>query len=328
MLFVLQTRTQQVALSDRSSLQVIVFFYNRAAKRQAKEPDDSAGRTHVPSAPAVFRAMFPGRRFLSPLLLAVTMLAVSGQRLGAQVGQAGLESLDGALAMPDGIYSGRLSHAPAPEGRAHLLPADSSLALRPEARVRIYLFRAWKRVRDLRFEFRDLRHQPVVTLLYLDGGREIWLRDFRRNELHRKDGLLRFESLLGTAFSFEDLRPERYEARYDGAAARSLPDNRIELRARAFPDSEYGNLIFISRAGPDWQAERVDFLNREGILFKTLLYGYTGRIAAASAGIAAVGYPTLLEMMDLRHEAVSRLEWAGADTTRSIDAGLFDPDTL
>ena len=268
------------------------------------------------------------RRLLGLFCVSMAVVALSGQRVGAQVGQQGLEGVDRVLAMPNGAYSGRLSHAPAPEGRAYRLPADSSLAVRQDARLRIYLFRAWKRERDLRFEFRDLRQQPVATLLYLDGGRQIWLRDFRRNELHRKDGALRFEPLLATAFSFEDLRPERYEARYDGAAARRLPDNRIELRAQAFPDSDYGNLIFISRTDPDWQPGRVDFHDREGILFKTLLYGYGGRIAVAGAGIAAAGYPTLLEMMDLRHEAVSRLEWAEADTTRPINAGLFDPDTL
>lgn len=182
------------------------------------------------------------------------------------------------------------------------------------------------------YQFSSPRRGLEAKVLFLEDGEIIWLWDARRRLLYRKRDRERYESVLGSGFTYQDLSGVNYQASYTGRGAvlYRQRDGGIYTRLELAPinPGSYTRLLLLADHKNNFQPLRIDFHSRDRILFKTMFFRYGNILDSASGKNEQLELPVRLEVLDLNSGNISRLEYFTLDRKASPDIAFFDPDYL
>lgn len=229
--------------------------------------------------------------------------------------------VDQVLRVPNGLLTGRLS--------AITRAGDSS----------VWEFSLYKRnlkIRDiaesvLLYQFSSKRRGLEAKVLYREDGEVVWLWDATRRQLFRKRDLEKFQGVLGTSFTFLDLSGSGYQAGYSGRSVRLTEVGGARLaRLSMVPinPGRYSKLILLANPAERYRPLRIDYHDRDRILFKTLNFQYGELLDRKSGNTGAAALPTRLEMLDLKNGMISRIEYFTLDVSVAPEDAFFDPEFL
>ena len=230
--------------------------------------------------------------------------------------------VDQVLQIPNGLLTGRLS------------------AITKTGETAVWDFSLYKKVitRDeikqtaMLYIFSSKRRGLEAKILIRDDGDEIWLRDVVRNQLFRKRDLEKFQGVLNTGFSYQDISGSSFQASYSGrrAVAYRTRDKKIFTRLTMVPinPGRYKKLVLLADQSNKFRPIRIDYHKKYRILYKTLNFYYGDLLVKKTGRTQKVRLPTRLEMMDLSTGMISRLEYFTLDNTVSPNNAFFDPDFL
>jgi len=227
--------------------------------------------------------------------------------------------VDKALRFPDGLLTGRLT-AITKSGAT--------------ARWDFTMYQSEGQRRDSRrlYQFSSTRRGLEAKLLYRDDGYEIWLWDGPRNQLFRKRDFERYDGILKTGFSYLDLSGYSFQANYNGRQAimYKTKDDKLYTRLTLVPiiSGNYSKLILLADQQANYRPIRIDFHDRSGALFKTLIFQYGEVLLVKSGKSGRLPSPNRLEMLDLKSGMITRLEYFTLDDSLVPGDALFDPDYL
>lgn len=182
------------------------------------------------------------------------------------------------------------------------------------------------------YQFSSPRRGLEAKILFLEDGEIIWLWDARRRLLYRKRDRERYERILGSGFTYQDLSGVNYQASYTGRGAvlYRQRDGSIFTRLDLAPinPGAYTRLLLLADHKNNFQPLRIDFHGRDRILFKTLFFKYGSILDSISGKKENPKLPVRLEVLDLKSGNISRLEYFSLDRKASPDVAFFDPDYL
>lgn len=240
--------------------------------------------------------------------LALVLAFFCAPALVARPAQEWMADLDKVLAVPDGLVTGRLTVG----GKDRSMVWDFSL---------------YRKNTDQMFFFQSQRRGLELKLLYKRSGEVCWLWDRLRSTMFRKRDLEKFESVLGSGFTYQDLSGSSFESLYDPAAL-DVRGNSVVLRMKPMFVSGYSEV----RAQMDPEKKRpvrMDFHGRENILLKTIKYTYDLPVydPRERKKIAMTG-PVVMDALDLETGRISRMEFFTLDRKVSPDDSLFIAEFL
>ncbi len=181
------------------------------------------------------------------------------------------------------------------------------------------------------YQFSSKRRGLEAKVLYREDGEVVWLWDAPRRQLFRKRDLEKFQGVLGTGFTFLDLSGSGYQAGYSGRSVRLLPEGGKRLaRLMMTPINPglYSSLVLLANPDESYRPLRIDYHDRERILFKTLNFQYGELLDRKTGRTGAGNLPTRLEMLDLKNGMISRIEYFTLDVSVSPEDAFFDPEYL
>ena len=234
--------------------------------------------------------------------------------------------LDYVLKLPRGLMTGRMSIV-TKTGRTAVW--DFSLYNKEILRDEI-------EQTALLYMFISKRRGLENKLLFLDNGGEIWLWDALRGRLYRKRDFERFQTVLRTGFSYQDISGSTFQTTYNGRRAKRwvTKDKKTFVKLTLVPISPgvYTKLTLVSekdsKTGQYWPI-RIDYHGRNKILFKTMNLYYDGAILDRTTGKRGKKRnPTRLEVLDLSTGVISRIEFFTLDPRVNPEDAFFDPDFL
>lgn len=220
--------------------------------------------------------------------------------------------IDEALRANDGLYTGRLSR----------ISKDGDSAN--------WDFMLYKKSSSSLFLFSSKRRGLEVKLLYRDEGDEVWLWDALRAQLYRKRDFEKYEGLFQSGFSYVDLSGYSYQANYNGNDVDQKTGNpMIKLTLNPILEGAYTKVILLANSQESYRPRRMDFFDKEKLLFKTMNFYYDGQILFTRSGkTQEIKNPSRLEILDIKTGSISRLEFFTFDDSISPSDALFDPDFL
>jgi hypothetical protein len=212
-----------------------------------------------------------------------------------------LARVDRILEYPLGLMKGKLMHI-TPDGRSSVTTITASIAERD------YLFV---------LSNRDRGNQ--LKVLYNLGGEDIWVYDIHAVKLYHKLGVDKFDSVLGTNYSFIDLSNADYQNNYNAAITgnafvKGFDAYRLKLDP-IFKGGNYGQLtMYVGKS--DFIPLRIDFHDTDNVRVKTLAVVKTAEHDGRTI-------PIRYEMLDIMKGTVSILELSGFDDSVTFDRNIF-----
>lgn len=238
---------------------------------------------------------------------------VEGKRVTVPI-QEIIARVDQAFRFGDGILTGRLTAVTKSGSTAQW---DYSMYNKEGKRL---------------FHFSSSKRGLEAKILYREDGEEIWLWDAARAQLFRKRDYERFQSVLGTGFTFLDLSGYSLQANYNGSEAilyKTREDNIFtRLSMRPIISSEYGKLVLLADQQKSYRPIRIDFHDRRGIMFKTMRQAYGEVLMKATGKSGSLPSPNRLEVLHLNTGMITRFEVFTYDDSRLPRDAFFDPDYL
>lgn len=245
------------------------------------------------------------------LVLRFILLLLAGVRavpLSAGPAQEVMAELDRVLGVPDGLMTGRLTVG----GKERSLVWD---------------FNLYKKKTDQIYFFQSQRRGLELKLLYKRDGEVCWLWDRLRSTMYRKRDLEKFESVLGSGFTYQDLSGSSYESLYDPVSIDARA-NSLVLVMRPMFVSGYTQV----RAQMDPAKKRpvrIDFHGKEHVLLKTIKYTYDLPIYdPRERRKFTIAGPMVMDSLDLETGRISRIEFFTLDRKVSPDESLFIAEFL
>lgn len=182
------------------------------------------------------------------------------------------------------------------------------------------------------FQFSSSKRGLEAKILFREDGEEIWLWDASRAQLFRKRDYERFQSVMGTGFSYIDLSGYSLQANYNGSEAilyKTRDDNIFtRLSMRPIISSNYGKLVLLADQQKSYRPIRIDFHDRQGIMFKTMRQAYGQVLLKSSGKSGTLSSPNRLEVLHLKTGMITRFEVFTYDDSRLPKDTFFDPDYL
>ena len=229
--------------------------------------------------------------------------------------------VDQVLRVPVGLLTGRLS----------VVTRTGDAAV-----WEFSLYKKNLRVRDiaetvLLYQFSSKRRGLEAKVLYREDGEVVWLWDAVRRQLFRKRDLEKFQGVLGTSFTFLDLAGSGYQAGYSGRSVRLVQAEGTRLaRLSMVPinPGRYSRLVLLANPQERYRPLRIDYHDRDRVLFKTLNFQYGELLDRKSGGTGGATLPTRLEMLDLKNGMISRIEYFTLDVSVAPQDAFFDPEFL
>lgn len=168
-------------------------------------------------------------------------------------------------------------------------------------------------------------------LLTKDEGENVFFFNVLSAKLFRKTDDEKYESLMGTGFFYVDLSGYSYQANYNPLVNGDLEiGGEVYYRVSLKPILPYFYKKLVLLVGKkDLKPYRVDFHDRDGILFKTLNLKY-GPVKIKDNGgkVEEIQKASRLEMLDLNTGSITVWEIQEVDKTVNPDASLFNVDNL
>ncbi len=167
-------------------------------------------------------------------------------------------------------------------------------------------------------------------LLTLDEGDRIYLFNTVSSKLFRKTEDEKYENFLTTGFGFVDLSGYLYQANYD-----PIVNGEVNLQGQVFirvtlkPIITYSYKKLVLLYEKNLQRPfRIDFYDKDGVLWKTLNIKYGPVKIKTSSGVSREEKVSRLEMLTLNTGNIGIWEVEEQDTTVRADPVLFDVDNL
>ncbi|EOQ87515.1 hypothetical protein LEP1GSC202_2897 [Leptospira yanagawae serovar Saopaulo str. Sao Paulo = ATCC 700523] len=168
-------------------------------------------------------------------------------------------------------------------------------------------------------------------LLTKDEGENVFFFNVLSAKLFRKTDDEKYESLMGTGFFYVDLSGYSYQANYNPLVNGDLEiGGEVYYRVSLKPILPYFYKKLVLLVGKkDLKPYRVDFHDRDGILFKTLNLKYGPvKIKDNTGKVEEIQKASRLEMLDLNTGSITVWEIQEVDKTVNPDASLFNVDNL
>ncbi|GBF48690.1 hypothetical protein LPTSP4_01900 [Leptospira ryugenii] len=169
-----------------------------------------------------------------------------------------------------------------------------------------------------------------AKLLSKEEGENVYFFNVLSAKLFRKTDDEKYESLMGTGFFYVDLSGYSYQANYN-----PLMNSDLEIAGETFyrvalkpilPYFYKKLVLLVSKK--DLKPQRIDFHDKDGILFKTLNLKY-GSVKIKEVGkVEDVDKVARWEMLDLNSGSITVWEVQEVDKTVNPDASLFAVDNL
>ena len=257
---------------------------------------------------------------ISPAGKSGAVLPKEGGELRIPV-QEMIARVDQVLRVPSGLLTGRLS--------AVTRTGDAAV-------WEFSLYKKNLKVRDiaetvLLYQFSSKRRGLEAKVLYREDGEVVWLWDAVRRQLFRKRDLEKFQGVLGTSFTYLDLSGSGYQAGYSGRSVRLTEAEGTRLaRLSMVPinPGRYSRLVLLANPDRSYRPLRLDYHDRDRVLFKTLNFQYGELLDRKSGGAGTATLPTRLEMLDLKNGMISRIEYFTLDVSVTPEDAFFDPEFL
>ncbi|XDD51962.1 outer membrane lipoprotein-sorting protein [Leptospira sp. WS92.C1] len=163
-------------------------------------------------------------------------------------------------------------------------------------------------------------------ILIKDGGEQIYVFNVLSKKIFRKVDEEKYEQHLATGFSFMDLSGVSYQANYNPIVQSDLKAaeqsfKRVSLKP--IIPYFYSKLILLLELD-SLKPTRLDFHDRDGVLFKTMNIKYGPLKVKQNQKIAKEDHASRLEMLDLNTGSISVLEYTEIDKEVKPDPSLFD----
>lgn len=238
--------------------------------------------------------------------LAVVLSCAS--TLSAEPAQQWMSDLDRVLGVPDGLLTGRLT-------------------VGGKGRSTVWDFSLYRKKADQLYFFQSQRRGLEMKLLYKRAGEVCWLWDRLRSTMYRKRDLEKFESVLGSGFTYQDLSGSSFESLYDPIGL-DMRANSVVLRMKPMFLSGYTEV----RAQMDpakRRPVRIDFHGKENTLLKTIKYTYDLPLYdPRDRKKFTVPGPMVMDALDLETGRISRIEFFTLDRKVTPDDSLFIAEFL
>ncbi len=168
-------------------------------------------------------------------------------------------------------------------------------------------------------------------LLTKDEGENVFFFNVLSAKLFRKTDDEKYESLMGTGFFYVDLSGYSYQANYNPLVNSDLEisgETYYRVSLKPILPYFYKKLVLLINK-KDLKPYRVDFHDRDGILFKTLNLKYGPiKVKDISGKVEEEEKASRLEMLDLNTGSITVWEIQEVDKTVNPDASLFAVDNL
>ncbi|MBM9546821.1 outer membrane lipoprotein-sorting protein [Leptospira sp. 201903074] len=168
-------------------------------------------------------------------------------------------------------------------------------------------------------------------LLTKDEGENVFFFNVLSAKLFRKTDDEKYEALMGTGFFYVDLSGYSYQANYNPLVNADLEiGGEVYYRVSLKPILPYFYKKLVLLIGKkDLKPYRVDFHDRDGILFKTLNLKYGPvKVKELSGKVEEIQKASRLEMLDLNTGSITVWEIQEVDKSVNPDASLFAVDNL
>jgi hypothetical protein len=169
-----------------------------------------------------------------------------------------------------------------------------------------------------------------TKLLSLDEGDKIFVFNTVSSKLFRKAEDEKYEIFQNTGFSYIDLSGYLYQANYDPIMNGEINiGDKTYWRVGLKPilPYEYKKLILLVNKD-DLSPVRIDFHDRDGVLFKTLNIKYSPVKVKTNTGTETKTIAARFEMLDLNTGSIGVLEIREKDETVRIDTSLFNVENI
>lgn len=169
-----------------------------------------------------------------------------------------------------------------------------------------------------------------TKLLTKDEGENVFLFNVGAAKLFKKTDDEKYEALMGTGFFYVDLSGYSYQANYN-----PLVNGELEIGGEMYYRVSlkpilpyfYKKLVLLVNK-KDLKPYRIDFHDRDGILFKTLNLKY-GTVKVKDVGKTEdIEKASRWEMLDLNTGSITVWEIQEVDKSVTPDASLFAVDNL
>ncbi len=240
-------------------------------------------------------------------------VAVEGKRVVVPI-QEIIARVDQSFRFGEGILTGRLT------------------AVTKSGSTALWDFSMYNKEGKRLFHFSSSKRGLEAKILYREDGEEIWLWDAARAQLFRKRDYERFQPVLGTGFSYIDLSGYSLQANYNGSEAILYKTREAgiftRLSMRPIISSEYGKMVLLADQEKTYRPIRIDFHDRQGIMFKTMRQAYGEVLMKATGKSGVLPSPNRLEVLHLTTGMITRFEVFTYDDSRLPNDTFFDPDYL
>ncbi|MBE7410700.1 MAG: outer membrane lipoprotein-sorting protein [Leptospiraceae bacterium] len=169
-----------------------------------------------------------------------------------------------------------------------------------------------------------------AKILFKDEGDRVFLYNANSAKIFQKNEEEKFEPHFTTGFSFIDLSGYSYQVNYNPIILGNQDiSGKSYLRVSLKPilGYSYKKLVLLFE-NPILRPTRIDFHDKDGVLFKTLNFKYS-KLRIKSKNITSeVEFPSRLEMLDLNTGGISVLEYLDIDRDVIPDKSLFESANL
>ncbi|MDF3819405.1 outer membrane lipoprotein-sorting protein [Leptospira sp. 96542] len=170
-----------------------------------------------------------------------------------------------------------------------------------------------------------------AKLLTKDEGENVFFFNVLSAKLFRKTDDEKYEAIMGTGFFYVDLSGYSYQANYNPLVNGDLEiggESYYRVSLKPILPYFYKKLVLLI-GKKDLKPYRVDFHDRDGILFKTLNLKYGPIKMKDTAGkVEEIQKASRLEMLDLNTGSITVWEIQEVDKSVSPDQSLFAVDNL
>lgn len=183
---------------------------------------------------------------------------------------------------------------------------------------------------SLLFLFEKKGRGLEYKLLSLDEGDKIYLYNVVSSKLFRKTEEEKYENFLNSGFGYVDLSGYLYQANYDPLMSGEVKigdESLLRVSLKPIITYSYNKLVLLVQKDTK-KPVRIDFHDKDGVLWKTMNIKYGPVKLKTSSGVRREERVSRLEMLTLTTGNIGIWEIEEQDTTVVVDRVLFDVDNL
>jgi outer membrane lipoprotein-sorting protein len=201
-----------------------------------------------------------------------------------------------------------------------------------EGKTVVYKVSLYQKQNSSFFVFDSLTRGTVLKLLYNDQGQNIYAYQALDKRLFHKKYLDRFESVLGSGFTYVDIANasfiDNYQQKIKGREKNGEGEFTL-IENLPLDKGHYGKLIVFVDPRKDNRVKRIDYYDTAMVLMKTMTFTY-GMLPVKEDKnlVREIEYPVRWDMADLSRGTVSTLEFFSIDKTARLDASLFKKENI